>query len=128
MLPISSITMPPKARLLQDHGTVQPLFSPPPKTPHQVGTQLRALEALGLEAHLPRITLSEKNGTFCRECQRSFSSVSNFNKHRRDKHDRLRYSCRYCLRSSLGRPTKKYMKESIRISRAPRSCVGELGI
>lgn len=44
--------------------------------------------------------------SFCQDCQRDFRSVSNLNKHRSDKHDGVRYHCRYC--------TKTYSRKSPR--------------
>ena len=37
--------------------------------------------------------------SFCQDCQRDFRSVGNYNKHRRDRHDGVRYRCRYCPRN-----------------------------
>lgn len=61
-----------------------------------------------LEAQSPREGGGQTytSPSFCQDCQRDFRNVSNFNKHRRDKHDRVRYYCRYC--------TKNYSRKSPR--------------
>ena len=33
--------------------------------------------------------------TYCKECNHDFKKVSNYNKHRKDKHERVRFACRH---------------------------------
>lgn len=51
------------------------------------------------EAQSPSRGSSYISPSFCRDCQRDFRSISNYNKHRRDKHGGARYCCRYCTKS-----------------------------
>ena len=40
---------------------------------------------------------------FCDECNHDFGKVCNYNKHRRDKHEGVRYSCQYRCGKSYSR-------------------------
>ena len=33
--------------------------------------------------------------TYCKECNHDFKIVGNYNKHRKDKHDKVRFACRH---------------------------------
>ena len=53
-------------------------------------------QSQSLEAQSPSRGSSYASPSFCQDCQRDFRSVSNYNKHRRDKHGGARYCCQYC--------------------------------
>lgn len=43
----------------------------------------------------------DKSKTYCKECNRDFGKLFNYNKHRKDKHEKVRYACkvRGCMKS-----------------------------
>lgn len=66
------------------YDDLQPMLDSTPP-PHEQPTVLHA----GDPSDRPRAK------TYCRECNHDFKIVGNYNKHRKDKHERVRFACRH---------------------------------